>query len=126
MRWVVTVATLLLALSRMQSSFAQPVDVVLTPLAPAGTPSSAASPTSATPIAREADDSGGIGSRLLGQQAAAQARADGGWEAHVVSSDATPAHWPSVNGPSAAIALDALEAELRELLRCTAALPDAE
>jgi hypothetical protein len=49
----------------------------------------------------------------------AQARADGRWEAHVISPKAAPAPWPSVNGPTAAVALDALEAELRELMRCT-------
>jgi hypothetical protein len=54
----------------------------------------------------------------------AQARADGRWEAHVVSRDAAAALWPSVNGPTAAIALDALEAELRELLRGSRAVPD--
>jgi hypothetical protein len=53
----------------------------------------------------------------------AQARTDGRWEAHVVSSDAAPALWPSVNGPTAGIALDALEAELRELLRAVARSP---
>ena len=47
----------------------------------------------------------------------AQARTDGRWEAHVTSSDAAPARWPSVNGPTAALALDALEAEVRQLLR---------
>jgi hypothetical protein len=46
----------------------------------------------------------------------AQARADGRWEAHVVSGEASLDAWPSVNGPTASIALDALEAELRELL----------
>jgi hypothetical protein len=46
----------------------------------------------------------------------AQPRADGRWEAHVTSSDDPPARWPSVNAPTAALALDALEAELRELL----------
>ncbi len=45
----------------------------------------------------------------------AQARADGRWEAHVVSRDGAPSGL-SVNGPTAAVALDALEAELRELL----------
>jgi hypothetical protein len=47
----------------------------------------------------------------------AQPRADGRWEAHVVSRDGTLDFWPSVNGPTATSALDALEAELRELLR---------
>jgi hypothetical protein len=56
----------------------------------------------------------------------AQARADGRWEAHVVAGDGSTAFWPSVNGPTAAVALDALEAELRELLRGTGALPDRE
>src|SRR5687768_5376694 len=40
----------------------------------------------------------------------AQPRADGRWEAHVTSSDGSSARWPSVNGPTAALALDALEA----------------
>ena len=61
----------------------------------------------------------------------AEAREDGRWEAHVTAwqrphpgspSPALPpggsaATWPSVNGPTAAVALDALEAELRELVR---------
>ena len=54
----------------------------------------------------------------------AEARADGRWEAHVVSSDGSLAFWPSVNGPTATSALDALEAELRELLRGSSAVPD--
>ena len=54
----------------------------------------------------------------------AQVRGDGRWEAHVVSRDDAPAVWPSVNGPTAAVALDALEAELRDLLRGSA-LPGA-
>ena len=54
----------------------------------------------------------------------AQARADGRWEAQVVAGDEQAARWPSVNGPTAIVALDALEAELRELLRGTGALPD--
>ena len=59
----------------------------------------------------------------------ARPREDGRWEAHVVSSDrpapslaatgrptSEPAlAWPSVNGPTATVALDALETELREL-----------
>src|SRR5215212_10475431 len=44
----------------------------------------------------------------------AQPRTDGRWEAHVPSSDAALSRWPSVNGPTAARALDALEAEPRE------------
>jgi hypothetical protein len=56
----------------------------------------------------------------------AHARTDGRWEAHVVSTDETRALWPSVNGPTAALALDALEAELRELLRGTGMLPDVQ
>ena len=56
---------------------------------------------------------------------AAHVRADGRWEAHVVSRDAAPALWPSVNGPTAAIALDALEAELRELLGGADVIPEA-
>jgi hypothetical protein len=45
-----------------------------------------------------------------------QARADGRWEAHVGSCDRSAARWPTVNGPTAVLALDALEAEVRELL----------
>ena len=56
----------------------------------------------------------------------ASARADSRWEAHVVSSDESAVRWPSVNGPTAALALEALEAELRELIRSTAALAAAE
>jgi hypothetical protein len=41
---------------------------------------------------------------------------DGRWEAHVAASSQPPSMWPSVNGPTAAVALDALEAELREVL----------
>jgi hypothetical protein len=44
-------------------------------------------------------------------------RADGRWEAHVVAGNGSEAGWPSVNGPTASRALDALEAELRELIR---------
>jgi hypothetical protein len=61
----------------------------------------------------------------------AETREDGRWVAHVttwrplnpVSPSAdlppgwSPAMWPSVNGPTAAVALDALEAELRDLIR---------
>src|SRR5215210_2138972 len=43
----------------------------------------------------------------------AQPRADGRWEARVVSGEASLDAWPSANGPTASIALDALEAELR-------------
>ena len=32
--------------------------------------------------------------------------------------------WPSVNGPTAAVALDALEAELREVIRGTSEVTD--
>jgi hypothetical protein len=70
----------------------------------------------------------------------AHARRDGRWEAHVASWNAlTPARaaadllsmtadltsswsaalWPSVNGPTALVALNALEAELREVLADT-------
>ena len=54
----------------------------------------------------------------------AEARADGRWEARVTSSDGSLAVWPSVNGPTATSALDALEAELRDLLRGTSAVAD--
>jgi hypothetical protein len=60
-------------------------------------------------------------------------RMDGRWEAHVASwraldlsstADLTTnwhaALWPSVNGPTAEVALDALEAELREWIGATA------
>jgi hypothetical protein len=56
----------------------------------------------------------------------ARARADGRWEAHVVASNESAAIWPSVNGPTAISALDALEAELRELLGCADAVPGAQ
>ena len=36
---------------------------------------------------------------------------------HVVAGDVPVVMWPSTNGPTAAVALDALEAELRDLLR---------
>src|SRR6188472_3522812 len=39
----------------------------------------------------------------------AQARTDGRWEAHVAGAAGFPTRWPSVNGPTAAVALDALE-----------------
>jgi hypothetical protein len=48
----------------------------------------------------------------------AQARADGRWEARVAGDDSA-AGWPSTNGPTASVALDALEAEVRELMRST-------
>jgi len=56
----------------------------------------------------------------------AQARADGRWEAHVVAGDEPAVVWPSTNGPTVIVALDALEAELRQVLRGTGALPDTE
>ena len=49
----------------------------------------------------------------------ASALGDGRWEAHVAASSRPSAMWPSVNGPTAAVALDALEAELRAGLRGT-------
>ena len=54
----------------------------------------------------------------------AQARADGRWEAHVVSGDGPVPLGLSVNGPTAAVALDALEAELREVLGDSGAVAD--
>ena len=49
-----------------------------------------------------------------------RAREDGRWVAHVAAWDGPPdgpsVRWPSVNGPTAAVALDALEAELRDLV----------
>ena len=66
--------TIFLALCLAVPAASQPVDVVLTPLGRAGTPPPAATPSSAaTPVGREAADPGGVSSRLLGQQAAAQA-----------------------------------------------------
>ena len=56
----------------------------------------------------------------------AQARTDGRWEAHVVSSDGPAALWQSTNGPTAIVALDALEAELREWLSSIGFFPDGE
>src|SRR5687767_12930063 len=55
----------------------------------------------------------------------AQARTDGRWEAHVVSRDGPAARWPSTNGPTVTVALDALEAELRELLSVSGVVPDS-
>jgi hypothetical protein len=60
----------------------------------------------------------------------AYSRTDGRWEAHVASwrslspsctaanltTNWSSASWPSVNGPTAAVALDALEAELRDVI----------
>ena len=63
----VAAVTTFLALSLVVPGVAQPVELVLTPLPAVGTPQ-----VDATPIGRHGDDSGGIGSRLLGQQAAAQ------------------------------------------------------
>ena len=68
----------------------------------------------------------------------ASALDDGRWEAHVASSsqplplrsaaDAMRSWhlvmWPSVNGPTAAVALDALEAELREVICGTGAVTE--
>lgn len=66
--------TVVLALSVVVASGAQPVDLVLTPLSAAATPRSVATPNlAATPVRLRADDSGGVSSRLLGQQSAAQA-----------------------------------------------------
>ena len=74
MRRSIAAVTVLLALSLVVPSVAQPIELVLTPLIPGGTPSTAATPRSAAPsVERQPDDRGGIGSRLLGQQAAAQA-----------------------------------------------------
>jgi hypothetical protein len=69
----VLVATLVLALSLVLSGVAQPIEVVLTPLVPGATPPAATPQSAATPLEGHADDSGGVGSRLLGQQTAAQA-----------------------------------------------------
>jgi hypothetical protein len=71
--WSVVVATLVLALSLVLAGDAQPIEVVLTPLVPGATPPAATPQAGATPLAGYADGSGGVGSRLLGQQAAAQA-----------------------------------------------------
>jgi len=74
MRWGLVAATIVLTLIVVAPGVAQPVDLVLTPLPPAATPGAAATPrTAATPQGRQADDAGGVGSRLLGQQSAAQA-----------------------------------------------------
>jgi hypothetical protein len=56
----------------------------------------------------------------------AQVRADGRWAAQVVAGDQPAEMWPATNGPTAVVALDALEAELRELIRGTGALSVAE
>jgi hypothetical protein len=73
LRWGVLVGTLLLASRLVQSGIAQPIEVVLTPLVPDATPPAAAPQSAATPLAGHADDAGGVSSRLVGQQAAAQA-----------------------------------------------------
>jgi hypothetical protein len=61
-----------------------------------------------------------------GVELVAEARADGRWQAQVVAGDEPTVIWPSTNGPTATVALDALEAELRELIRSTDAFPAAE
>ncbi|MCD6031564.1 MAG: hypothetical protein K0S78_3738 [Thermomicrobiales bacterium] len=68
MRGGVAAVTVVLTLSLVVPSVAQPIDLVLTPLVPAATPRSAA-----TPVKGQVGDPGGVSSRLLGQQAAAQA-----------------------------------------------------
>jgi hypothetical protein len=74
MRWGIAAVTALLNRSLVVPSVAQPIELVLTPLVPGGTPPSVATPLlAATPVVGQADDLGGVGSRLLGQQAAAQA-----------------------------------------------------
>jgi hypothetical protein len=74
MREGVAVVTVVLTLSLVAPIVAQPIEVVLTPLVPGGTPPPAATPRSAaTPFEGQAGNPGGVGSRLLGQQAAAQA-----------------------------------------------------
>ena len=50
----------------------------------------------------------------------ASALDDGRWEAHVAASSRPSAMWPTVNGPTAVVALDALVAELRAVIRGTA------
>ena len=74
MRWGIAAAALVLALIVVAQGVAQPVDLVLTPLPPVASPGVAATPLpAATPQGRQADDPGSVGSRLLGQQSAAQA-----------------------------------------------------
>jgi len=74
MRGVTVAATVFLTLSLIAPGAAQPTEVVLTPLVPGGTPSPGATPMgAATPTAPQPDDLGGVSSRLLGQQNAAQA-----------------------------------------------------
>ena len=68
MRRGVVAGAVLLALRLVVPPVAHPVDLVLTPLPSMATPHSAA-----TPIERPTEEPGGIGSRLLGQQSAAQA-----------------------------------------------------
>src|SRR5215207_1945922 len=68
MRGSVAAVTVVLTLSLVVPSVAQPIDLVLTPLVPAATPRSAA-----TPVKGQVGDPGGVSSRLLGQQGAAQA-----------------------------------------------------
>ena len=68
MRWGVVAGTVLLALRLGVPPVAHPVTLLLTPRPSLATPHSAA-----TPIARPTEEPSGIGSRLLGQQSAAQA-----------------------------------------------------
>ena len=56
----------------------------------------------------------------------AQARADGRWAAQVAAGDAPTVMWPSTNGSSATVALDALEAQVREWLSGIGVFPEAE
>lgn len=75
----VAAAALFLGLS-LVPGVAQQVDLVLTPLPTVTTSGSVATPgfaatpgSAATPVGRQVDEAGGVGSRLLGQQSAAQA-----------------------------------------------------
>src|SRR5215213_305261 len=73
LRWGGLVATLVVALGLGLSGAAQPIEVVLTPLVPGATPPAATPQSAATPLEGHTDGASGIGSRLLGQQAAAEA-----------------------------------------------------
>ncbi|HLL49713.1 MAG TPA: hypothetical protein VK356_03505 [Thermomicrobiales bacterium] len=74
MRWGIGATLVVLTLSLVVPAASQPVEVVLTPLVPGGTPPPDATPSvDATPVERQVADPGGVSSRLLGQQAAAQA-----------------------------------------------------
>ena len=99
-----------------------------------------ADPLAGVPVVRSPRDAQGrsVCDADLRVELVARARDDGRWVASVVAQElpspvpgqtdrspaASAAAWPSVNGPTAAAALDALEAELRHAAR--GAQPDID